>query len=86
MLTMSRSSYYYKTKERTRQKQIEDSHLRDRIENIIYDLPGYGSRRITQQLKRDGIRINRKRVQRIMKEHSLSCIIKRKWLRTTDRQ
>src|SRR5205823_10146163 len=48
------------------------------------DFPGYGYRRVTAHLRRDGWRINRKRVLRVMREESLLCQLKRHWTRTTD--
>jgi putative transposase len=44
----------------------------------------YGSRRITAQLRRSGWRVNRKRVQRVMREDNLLCLRKRRFVVTTD--
>lgn len=82
MMNIARSTFYYKPKQRL--KQIQDADLRDRIEGIIYECPGYGSRRVTQQLKREGWPVNRKRIGRIMKENGLLRIIKKKKIFTTD--
>jgi putative transposase len=51
----------------------EDIRLRDAIERLCLSFTGYGYRRITAQLRRDGWCINHKRVLRIMQEESLLC-------------
>jgi transposase InsO family protein len=67
MLNLGRSSYYYKETQDI-QKQKEDADLRDKIEEIVVEHPRYGYRRVTAQLKREGIIVNHKRVLRIMQE------------------
>ncbi len=46
--------------------------------------PGYGYRRVTKELHRRGWPINHKRVLRLMREESLLCQIKRRFVPTTD--
>lgn len=58
--------------------------LRAAIEAIILAFPGYGYRRVTKQLQRDGWAINHKRVLRVMREESLLCQLKRHFVVTTD--
>jgi transposase InsO family protein len=58
--------------------------LRDAIERIVLAFPGYGYRRVTHQLRRDGIVANHKRVLRVMRQESLLCQLKRRWVKTTD--
>jgi transposase InsO family protein len=58
--------------------------LRDAIERIVLDFPGYGYRRVTQALHRDGWTINHKRVLRVMREEALLCQLERRFVRTTD--
>lgn len=58
--------------------------LRDAIERIVLAFPGYGYRRVTAQLQRDQIRVNHKRVLRIMREETLLCQLKRHWVATTN--
>src|SRR5215471_7149779 len=48
-----------------------DMDLRDEIQKVALDWPAYGSRRITAELKARGWDVNRKRVQRIMREDHL---------------
>jgi transposase InsO family protein len=58
--------------------------LRDAIERLILDFPGYGYRRVTKALQRDGWRVNHKRVLRVMRQESLLCQLKRRFMATTD--
>ena len=58
--------------------------LRDRVQRVALEWPTYGSRRITAELRRCGVLINRKRVQRLMREDNLLCFRKRKFVATTD--
>ena len=64
----------------------QDTALRDEIQKIALQWPSYGSRRITAELKRSGWEVNRKRVQRLMREDNLLCLRKRKFVVTTDSQ
>ncbi|GIU71820.1 MAG: hypothetical protein KatS3mg003_1299 [Candidatus Nitrosocaldaceae archaeon] len=63
------SSYYYKHKDRA-DKRLDkrlDLELLEKIEQIALDHPSYGIRRITAILNREGIKINRKKVYRLLK-------------------
>ena len=51
----------------------EDTRLRDAIERLCLEFPGYGYRRVTAQLQRDGWTVNHKSVLRVMREESLLC-------------
>lgn len=82
VLEVSRSWYYEKQRRpETSEAEVE---LRDAIEQIILDFPGYGYRRVTHALKRTGWTVNHKRVLRIMREESLLCHLKRQFVHTTD--
>lgn len=72
---ISRAMYYY---EPTRQRRLKsDLELRDAIEKIHMELPGYGYRRIYHHLLRGGKRVNCKRIRRIMRQYELfSCLKK----------
>jgi putative transposase len=82
LLGMSRATYYRPAgvEEPTRAAVA----LRDRIEEIVLEFPGYGYRRVTKQLQREGFPVNHKRVLRIMQEESLLCQLRRRWVTTTD--
>ena len=81
VLEVPRSAYY-----RARQQPPGDNEtaLRDAIQRIAVEMPAYGSRRITAELRRQGWVINRKRVQRLMREDNLLCLRRKKFIRTTD--
>lgn len=83
MLNISRSSYYYKDTGGI-QKQREYADLRDKIENIVVEHERYGYRRVTAQLRREGVVVNKKRVQRVMQQEGLICKATKKWIATTD--
>jgi putative transposase len=83
MLSLVRRSYYYQATEDL-QRQKEEADLRDRIEEIVVEHRRYRYRRVTAQLKREGIIVNHKPVLRIMQEEPLICKIKKKWITTTD--
>jgi len=53
-----------------------DMDLQDEIQKIAVEWPCYGSRRITEELKARKWDVNRKRVQRIMREDNLLCVTK----------
>jgi transposase InsO family protein len=58
--------------------------LRNAIEQTVLAFPGYGYRRVTVALRREGWRVNLKRVLRIMRHESLLCQLKRRVTPTTD--
>ena len=77
-------SWYYRKKRGPEEKTSEDVELRDAIERIVLEFPGYGYRRVTQTLKRQGWTINHKKVLRVMRKESLLCQLKRGFKPTTD--
>ncbi len=80
LLGINRAGYYRQPREPVHQEVA----LRDAIEWIVLQFPGYGYRRVTQTLKRDGWAINHKRVLRVMREEALLCQLKRRFVPTTD--
>ena len=68
-------SWYYAAQHRPAER--EDAQQVARIEALILRFPGYGYRRITQALRRDGVVINHKRVQRLLREQSLLMQVRR---------
>lgn len=83
LLGVSRSWYYERGGHPAHTE--EDITLRDEIERIILEFPGYGYRRVTCTLHRQGMPVNHKRVLRIMREESLLCHLKKRFVvRTTD--
>ena len=84
LLGISRSSLYRHRAGLSLEKARRDADLRDRIEEILVDFPGYGYRRVAAQLRRNGITVNRKRVLSVMRKESLLCQVKRSFVITTD--
>lgn len=81
LLGASRASYYRPVGERD---EAAASALRAAIEGIVAEFAGYGYRRVTAQLHREGWGVNHKRVLQIMREESLLCQLQRRWVRTTN--
>ena len=81
---LARSTYYYRSRQKSIGAKKEAADLRDRIERIVVEFARYGYRRVTHQLRREGWKVNHKRVARLMREQSLQCQIKRRWVKTTD--
>ncbi len=82
LMGVSRSWYYGRPC--AAEKVRKDVALRDAIEHIVLEFPGYGYRRVSAALKREGWSVNHKRVLRVMREESLLCQIKRRFRPTTD--
>jgi len=81
---LSRSTHYYRSRQPSLEAKRETADLRDRIEQIVVEHSRYGYRRVTHELKREGWTVNHKRVARVMREESLQCQVKRRWVKTTD--
>jgi transposase InsO family protein len=60
-----------------------DTELRDAIEQLVLEFPGYGYRRVTKALQRAGWDVNHKRVLRVMRQESLLCQLQRHFVVTT---
>lgn len=73
LLDISRSSLYYKAKG----PSPEDLVLMKLIDQQYLATPFYGSRRMTAWLKRQGHRVGRKRVRRLMRTMGLQAIYRR---------
>jgi transposase InsO family protein len=81
ILDVSRSWYYAGQAPTVDEAEVA---LRDEIEALVLEFPGYGYRRVTKALQRAGWTVNHKRVLRIMREEALLCQLKRRWVPTTD--
>lgn len=80
LLTVSRSSFYYRSAE------ADESELREAVNQLAAQFPTYGSRRMAAQLRRPPYKltVNRKRVQRVMRDEQITCRVKRRTIQTTD--
>jgi len=83
-MKLSRSSFYHKLKDKGQVEMQREVDLRGKIEAICLEYPRYGYRRVTEQLKREGLRLNHKKVLRLMRESDLLCRVRRRWVKTTD--
>jgi len=70
LLGLNRTSLYYQPVP----PSAEEVALKHRIDKLYTDHPYYGSRRITEQLKREGLEVNRKAVMRHMHEMGLAAV------------
>ena len=70
-MNLAPSSYYYKPKTDGDGKAGGDAELKEHIERIQGEFPGYGYRRLGQQLRRDGISVNAKRIRRVQRKYQL---------------
>lgn len=80
---VSRASYY-RFDEDAQPSSDPDLDLRDTIQRIALEMPSYGRRRITAELRRRGWTVNPKRVYRLLREDNLLCVRRRKFVVTTD--
>ncbi|GEB77983.1 integrase [Sporolactobacillus inulinus] len=70
LLSLNRSGLYYQPVP----PSAEEIAIKHRIDELYTKYPFFGSRRITQQLNQRGVNINRKAVQRHMKEMGIQGI------------
>jgi transposase InsO family protein len=75
---------WYYTRPSPEEVAARDTALRDAIERIVLAFPGYGYRRVTKALERDGWAVNHQRVLRVMRREALLCQRKRRFVVTTD--
>jgi transposase InsO family protein len=85
ILNVSRSGYHNYVKRRFNRRENDDYIILDKIKEIHKGSRGlYGSPRIYQELRRRGIKINKKRVIRIMRKYGIRAKTKRKYKVTTN--
>jgi putative transposase len=80
---VSRSGFY-RFDDGAKPGKDPDMDLRDAIQRIALEWPSYGRPRITAELRRQGWKVNPKRVYRILREDNLLYVRKRKFIVTTD--
>jgi len=83
-MKLSRSSFYHKLKDKSQVEMQREADLRGKIEAVCLEYPRYGYRRVTEQLKREGLRANHKKVLRLMRESDLLCRVRHRWVKTTN--
>jgi hypothetical protein len=82
-LEVSRSGYY---KWRVQPERVPSANmdLKNQIQEIALEFPGYGYRRMTAELRYRGYVVNHKRVLDMMRQDNLLCLKKRFKPITTD--
>lgn len=85
MLEVSRSGYHNYVRRKMSQRQLENQMLLEKIRRIHHLSRGlYGSPKIYHELRKLGLKYNRKRIVRIMRINGIRAKTKRKYKRTTD--
>lgn len=84
LLKVPASSYYYQQSRAEREKPVVDDIV-GQIQAIRRTFRGYGYRRVTKELSRQGVRINHKRVLGLMRENNLLARQKRKYVAFKDK-
>jgi putative transposase len=85
LLEVSRSGYYAWTERPAAPKTVSDAQLVVEIKAAMVRGRGaYGSPRVHRDLQAHGISVNKKRVERLMRENELVARQKRRFLLTTD--
>jgi putative transposase len=86
LLGVSRSGFHAWERRLPSDRALADPRLVERIAAIHRESRGtYGARRVHAALRHDGIRVGRKRVERLMRTRRLSGVVPRKRARTTIR-
>ena len=80
---VSRAGYYRRGKQ-ARQARVATMDLRSALQAVALEMPAYGYRRMTVELRQRGWQVNHKRVLRLMREDNLLCLRRRRFVRTTD--
>jgi putative transposase len=73
LLSLNRSGWYYQPKGNTE----EELELMKMIDRIYLEIPFYGSRKIADHLRKLGHKVNRKRVQRLMRLMGIRAIYRK---------
>ena len=74
MLGVNRSSLYYENVG----PDAEELELMRRIDELHLEFPFYGSRRMARELRAQGLVVNRKRVQRLMRQMGITALYPKK--------
>jgi putative transposase len=69
-LGFARSGFYYEPCPETE----ENLALMNKLDRLHMDRPVYGSRRLTQMLRREGCVVNRKRVTRLLEVMGIEAL------------
>ena len=85
MIGLSQSTYYYQPKVPRKERDQADADLRDKIETLQANYSCWGYRTLRAQMcLRYDLRVNGKRILRVMQKYDLFRHIKRRFIKTTD--
>ncbi len=86
LLEVSRSGFYkwFQRSIRPESGHNLEIQIREEIQNIVIEFPGYGYRRVTIELQNRDYSVKVKIVRKFMKEDNLLCVKRRFRLQTTD--
>ncbi len=70
-MKLASSSFYYQPTTDIEERDFNDAELRDHIERLQREFPGYGYRRLGEQLRREGIVVNDKKIRRVQRRYQL---------------
>lgn len=62
---------------------FECGYAREALHRLAVETSGYGYRRMTKQLHREGVRVNTKKIRRLMREEHLLYRPKKRFVVTT---
>lgn len=79
---LARSSYYYQMRGETE----ENLQLMRRIDEVYTENPSWGSRKLRDRLRNEGQRVNRKRIQRLMRLMGIEALYPKKNTSRADAQ
>jgi hypothetical protein len=80
-MKLASSSYYYQPNTELENRDQSYALLRDDIERLQAEFPGYGYRRLGQQLRREGVGVNDKKIRRIQRKYKFFPI---RWMSSSD--
>lgn len=83
LLGVSRGAFYHHLKVSPKRSE-ENRELIRRMEKIARSFSGYGYRRMAEELRRQGFRVNHKRVLKLMRRAGLLVRGRRRFVKTTD--
>ena len=81
---LSRSTIFRHLHSPSANSSTNDVELRGQIQSVALEMRSYGYRPITEELHRRGVKVNHKRVLRLLREDNLLCLRRRAFVRTTD--
>ena len=70
-MKLASSSFYYQPTTDIEERDFNDAELRDHIERLQREFSGYGYRCLGEQLRREGIVVNDKKIRRVQRRYQL---------------